>query len=47
MFHFEISGREINDEQPPNILINERTFLVFHLEISGNEVNDEQPLKIL
>ena len=42
VFHFEISGNDINDEHSPNndfILI---TLLVFHIEISGNDDKEEQ-----
>ena len=41
VFHFEISGNDINDEHSQNkdfILI---TLLVFHFEISGISFNDE------
>ena len=42
IFHFEISGIDVNDKQPenkPDILV---ALFVFHFEISGNDSNDEQ-----
>jgi len=41
VFHLDISGKDINDEQfknNPSILI---TLSVFHLDISGKDINDE------
>ena len=42
VFYFEISGKDFNDEQPPNKLFISVTLLVFHLKISGKDFNDEQ-----
>ena len=42
IFHFEISGNDLNEEHPENILLILLTFSVFHLDISGKEINDEQ-----
>jgi hypothetical protein len=46
VFHFEISGNEVNEEQHENILFIKVTFSVFHFEISGSEVNEEQLKKV-
>ena len=43
IFHFEISGKEIKEEQLKNNLCKSITLLKFHLEISGNSFNDEHP----
>ena len=43
IFHFEISGKYDNDEQPQNILLKLVTLFVFQFEISGKEDNDEHP----
>ena len=42
VFHFDISGSDINDEQFKNISAIIVTLSVFHLEISGNDINFEQ-----
>ena len=42
MFHLDISGKEINDEQPKNIAFILFIFSQFHFEISGNDINEEQ-----
>ena len=47
VFHFEISGKDDNDEHPINILLILVTLLVFHFEISGKDDNDEHLLNIL
>ena len=46
VFHFEISGKDINDEQRENKSLIFVTLLVFHFEISGKDINDEQFEKI-
>ena len=46
IFHFEISGKDDNDEQKTNIQLILIIFLVFHFEISGNDDNDKQPANI-
>ena len=43
IFHFEISGNEIRDEQLKNKFLKQVTLFMFHLEISGNEINDLHP----
>ena len=43
VFHFEISGNDINDEHPLNILLILETLFVFHFEISGYDFNDVHP----
>ena len=47
VFHFEISGNDINEEHPLNKLHISVTLEVFHFEMSGNDINDEHPLSIL
>ena len=42
VFHFEISGIDVKEEQLKNIPFILVTLLVFHLEISGNDNNEEQ-----
>ena len=46
VFHFEISGKDDNDEHPINIKLTLVTLIVFHFEISGKDDNDEHPLNI-
>jgi len=41
VFHFEISGKDDNDEHLQNNQFIFLTLLVFHLEISGKDNNDE------
>ena len=41
VFHFDISGNDINDEQLRNNEFISVTLFVFHFEISGNDCNDE------
>ena len=41
IFHFEISGKDSNDEHPSNKYDKLVTLFVFHFEISGNDFNDE------
>ena len=41
IFHFEISGKDIKDEQSLNMQIISVTLLVFQFEISGKDDNDE------
>ena len=42
VFHFEISGKDDNDEHPlKKQTIFLKTLLVFHFEISGKDINDE------
>ena len=43
VFHFEISGKDFNDEHPENNPSIDLTFSVFHFEISGKDFKDEQP----
>ena len=42
MFHFDISGKDFNEEQFENIPRILFKLLVFQSEISGNNCNDEQ-----
>ena len=44
IFHFEISGKEIKEEQLQNIEFKEKILFTFHLEILGNSFNDKQSL---
>ena len=44
--HSEISGKDVNNEHPSNILLISLTLLVFHFEISGKDNNDEHPENI-
>ena len=46
VLHFEILGKDDNDEHSKNILLISVTLLVFHFEISGKDDNDEHPLNI-
>jgi len=41
VFHFDISGKDINDEHPVNINSILVTLDVFHFDISGKDINDE------
>ena len=41
LFHFEISGKVVNDEQPLKIKLISITLFVFHFQISGKEVKDK------
>jgi hypothetical protein len=41
--HIEISGKDINDEHPSNILLISLTLLVFHFEMPGKDDSDEHP----
>ena len=41
IFHFEISGKDIKEEQLKNKLFKPKTLFTFHFEISGNSFNDE------
>jgi len=41
IFHFEISGKEIKEEQLKNKLFKYITLFTFHFEISGNSFKDE------
>ena len=43
-FHFEISGKDDNDEHPLNKQLISVTLIVFLFEISGKDDNDEHPL---
>ena len=43
VFHFEISGKDDNDEHSRNIPLIQITLEVFHFEISGKDFNDEHP----
>ena len=43
IFHKEISGKEIKEDQLKNIKLILITFSRFHFEISGNDFNDEHP----
>ena len=40
VFHFDISGRVINELHPENILFISIRSLVFHLDISGIDINE-------
>ena len=42
VFHFEISGIDVKEEQLKNIPLIFVMLLVFHLEISGKDDNEEQ-----
>ena len=42
VFHFDISGNDINEEQFKNILDIFLTLLISHIEISGKLINFEQ-----
>ena len=42
MFHLDISGKEINEEQLKNVDSISLAQLVFHLDRSGNDNSDEQ-----
>ena len=42
IFHFEISGKDNNDEHPINISLISLTLTIFHSEISGKGDNDKQ-----
>ena len=46
VFHFEISGKDVNDDHNLKIYIILVTLLVFHFEISGKDDNDEHSLNI-
>ena len=41
VFHFDISGNDIKEEQSLKIQFISMTFLVFHFEISGNDIKLE------
>ena len=41
IFHFEISGKEMKEEQLKNKLFKLIILITFHFEISGNSFNDE------
>ena len=43
VFHFEISGKDFNDEHPENNPFIFAICSVFHFEISGKDFKDEQP----
>ena len=47
VFHFDISGNDINDEQPLNIPLKLVLISVLQLEISGKDFNDEHSLNAL
>ena len=40
VFHFDISGNDINAWQPKNIKLISVTLEVFHIDISGNDINE-------
>ena len=40
VLHFDIFGKDDNDEQPANIKLILVTLLVFHFDISGNDINE-------
>ena len=42
VFHLEISGNDINDEQSANHKVIKIILLVFHLDISGHDFNELQ-----
>ena len=42
VFHLDILGKDIKDEQLLNKLFILVILLVIHLEISGSSINDEQ-----
>ena len=46
VFHFEISGKELNEEHPKNKDCICVTFLVSQFEISGKDDKDWQPANI-
>ena len=46
IFHFDISGNDINDEQSVNIYCICVIFDVSHFDVSGNDIKDEHKLKI-
>ena len=46
MFHFDISGKDSNDEHLQNMHSMLVTLVVFHFDISGKDTNDEQSLNI-
>ena len=46
VFHFDISGKDINDEQPRKIPLMSFTLSVFQFDISGKDSIDEHPKKI-
>ena len=43
VFHFDISGKDFNDEQFSNKAKKLLTLVIFHLDMSGIQINDEQP----
>ena len=47
VFHFDISGKDINDEHPLNIPLKLVLIFVFHLEISGKDISDVHSLNKL
>ena len=44
VFHFDISDKDINDEQPLNKKLMSVNCSVSQFEISGNDIINEQPL---
>ena len=46
VYHFDISGKDINEEQPSKIESIYLILFVFHFEISGKILNEEQFLNI-
>ena len=46
VFHLDISGKDINDEQLKNKALRLLTLLIFQLKISVKDINDEQYAKI-
>ena len=45
IFHFDISGNDINDLHLKNKPLKSLELLIFHSEISGNEINELHPEK--
>ena len=43
VFHFDISGIDVNELHSLNINSIYITLLIFHLDISGNDINDSHP----
>ena len=41
IFHFDISGNDINEEHPLKISWKLLTLQTFHFDISDNDINDE------
>ena len=46
VFHFDKSGKDINELHPSNILFIDITLEVFHFDISGNDINELHSLNI-